>query len=74
MQCLDFTDKKVALSTIQNIDFVFTKCEDFPEFMGISKGEDYFGFSPEYIAYRDKECGKVPDDFYYDAIYFATRY
>ena len=61
MQCIDFTDKKVALSTIQNIDFIFMKCTDFPDFIGIDKGEVYFSLSPEYIAYREKECGKEPD-------------
>ena len=51
----------MALSTIQNIDFIFIKCTDFPDFIGIDKGEVYFSLSPEYIAYREKECGKEPD-------------
>ena len=38
------------------------KCTDFPDFMGIDKGGDYFSLSPEYIAYRENECGKEPDD------------
>ena len=62
----------MALSTIQNIDFIFVQCIDLPDLMGIDKGANSWEPGPEYIAYLEKECGKIPED--YDLFYYHTRF
>ena len=71
LQCIDFTDTKVALSTIQNIDFIFITCDQLPDFLGIDKGPDWWTPRPEYLAYVEKECGKIPDGEYFMTYYYS---
>ena len=43
------------------------QCLDLPDYMGIDKGPNVWDPSPEYYAYLEKECGKIPENysFYY---------
>ena len=47
-----------------------SECTELATFAGIEKG-DYWAVNPEYVAYTEKECGKIPENESFFTYYYA---